>query len=337
MNTNALRALVLVGAATIGLSACGSATTASAPATTTATQVAAPVAAAPAAQAQGQSAGEAFAAQLASATRSGAKATVGHAGAVRTTALTGKAKPAGAAKAAKTTTKATDGPWEEGKAGGQVKGATGDLKAFLVKQLRTINAGDGCDVGAIVDKRVGGYARGQYWAPECGGAAAIWADAGHGWYQVYEGQEAPACSLIARKAPKLPASLGVGCVNEAGKAVTYSPDMVTGSVTGATGDLKTYLAKRVGQINADSGDGCELGAVVSKRVGDYAKGQYWAEECGGETAIWAKGKNGWTEVFAGQYAPACSVIAAKAPQLPASLGVDCIASSGKAVTYRPGV
>ncbi|MCH8614146.1 hypothetical protein [Arsenicicoccus dermatophilus] len=192
MNTNALRALVLVGAATVGLSACGSAAATSAPATAiTSTQGAAPVAAAPAARGQERPVAEAFAAQPASATRSG--------------------------------TKAAATRWADGKAGGQVKGATGDLKALLLKQLRTINAGDGCDVDAIVDKRIGGYARGQYWAAGCGGAAAIWAKGKSGWVEVFAGQEAPACSVIASKAPMLPEALGVGCVNEAGKAVTYRP------------------------------------------------------------------------------------------------------------------
>ncbi|WP_392467655.1 hypothetical protein ACF3NS_02705 [Arsenicicoccus cauae] len=220
--------------------------------------------------------------------------------------------------------------------GGQVTGATGGLKAYLEAHLADVNKGDGCDVNIRVDKRVGGYARGSYFASECEAGKGIWAySEAAGWHVVHRGQEPPQCTELARLAPQMPTSIAGQCLLD-GKAVTWRPGLVAEpdpQVTGATGELRTYLLGRLRTMNA--GDGCDLGAGVDKRVGGYARGSYFAPECEGAAALWAQGANGWSEVWSGQDTPTCATLRSRAPGMPTSIVDRCVGDAGKAEPWRP--
>lgn len=220
--------------------------------------------------------------------------------------------------------------------GGGVTGATGGLKAYLEAHLTDVNAGDGCDVNIRVDKRVGGYARGSYFAPECDAGKGIWAysEAAH-WHVVHRGQEPPQCTELARLAPQIPTSIAGQCILD-GKAVTWRPGLIAEpdpDVKGATGELRTYLVNRLRRMNA--GDGADTSAEVGRVVGGYARGTYSVPSSEGVAALWAKGANGWGEVWSGQDTPPCATLRSKAPGMPTSLVSTCIGAAGKAEPWRP--
>lgn len=144
------------------------------------------------------------------------------AGTTGTTAPTPRAPAATYGSSTGTTTRAAR-PSTGTQGGGQVTGATGGLKVYLEAHLADVNAGDGCDVNIRVDKRVGGYARGSYFAPECEGAAALWAQGANGWSEVWSGQDTPTCATLRSRAPGMPTSIVDRCVGDAGKAEPWRP------------------------------------------------------------------------------------------------------------------
>ncbi|WP_286959736.1 hypothetical protein [Arsenicicoccus sp. UBA7492] len=257
------------------------------------------------------------------------------AGTTGTTAPTPRAPAATYGSSTGTTTRAAR-PSTGTQGGGQVTGATGGLKVYLEAHLADVNAGDGCDVNIRVDKRVGGYARGSYFAPECDAGKGIWAySEAADWHVVHRGQEPPQCTELARLAPQMPTSIAGQCLLD-GKAVTWRPGLVAEpdpQVTGATGELRTYLVGRLRTMNA--GDGCDLGARVDERVGGYARGSYFAPECEGAAALWAQGANGWSEVWSGQDTPTCATLRSRAPGMPTSIVDTCVGDAGKAEPWRP--
>lgn len=87
----------------------------------------------------------------------------------------------------------------------RLKGAPADLKAYL-GALITKQASDeveGCTEApqiSVTQVDTGGWARGSYFIPGCGGAAALWARSGGAWTEAWSGQSLVDCSTLKRYA-----------------------------------------------------------------------------------------------------------------------------------------
>ena len=105
----------------------------------------------------------------------------------------------------------------------KLTGAPADFKAFIGARLSSADAGEGCtEAPQIYVARVdtGGWARGGYFIPQCGGYAALWAKSGGAWTEVWSGQSLVECATLTKY--KVPARVaGAQCL-EGEDAVDYA-------------------------------------------------------------------------------------------------------------------
>ena len=96
----------------------------------------------------------------------------------------------------------------------KLTGAPADFKAFIGARLSSADAGEGCtEAPQIYVSRVdtGGWARGGYFIPQCGGYAALWAKSGGAWTEVWSGQSLVECATLEKY--KVPARVaGAQCL-----------------------------------------------------------------------------------------------------------------------------
>lgn len=91
----------------------------------------------------------------------------------------------------------------------KLTGSPADFKTFIAAELRrNAQPEPGCTQPAqiyvsLVD--TGGWARGGYFVPQCGGYATLWARSNGAWQEVWSGQSLVECSTLTRY--KIPARL----------------------------------------------------------------------------------------------------------------------------------
>jgi hypothetical protein len=97
----------------------------------------------------------------------------------------------------------------------KLAGAPADFKSFIGTRLSSADAGEGCtEAPQIYVSRVdtGGWARGGYFIPQCGGYAALWAKSGGTWTEVWSGQSLVECATLEKY--KVPARVaGAQCLD----------------------------------------------------------------------------------------------------------------------------
>jgi len=84
---------------------------------------------------------------------------------------------------------------------GKLTGSPADFRSFIGARLAAAEPGDGCtEAPQIYVSRVdtGGWARGGYSIPQCGGYAALWAKSGGTWTEIWSGQSLVECSTLTR-------------------------------------------------------------------------------------------------------------------------------------------
>jgi hypothetical protein len=98
----------------------------------------------------------------------------------------------------------------------KLTGAPADFRAFIAAELKkNRNVDEGCtEPPQIYVSRVdtGGWARGGYFIPQCGGYASLWAKSGGTWKDVWGGQSLVECSTLEQYA--FPARVaGASCLD----------------------------------------------------------------------------------------------------------------------------
>jgi hypothetical protein len=98
---------------------------------------------------------------------------------------------------------------------GRLTGSPADFKSFISARLAAASPGEGCtEPPQIYVSRVdtGGWARGGYSIPQCGGYAALWAKSGGTWTEIWSGQSLVECSTLTKY--KMPARVaGASCLD----------------------------------------------------------------------------------------------------------------------------
>ncbi|WP_409484133.1 hypothetical protein [Arsenicicoccus dermatophilus] len=318
MNTNALRAIVVVAALAGSLSACGSASTPAATGTTTAVQSTTPVAgdATPggATDGAGATGTQGTGSQGTGSQGAGAQGSNG-------SGTSAKGKGAASGVAAGSVTK------------GQVKGASGSLQDYLAKRVKTYHGADGCDFAAIVDKQIGSYAKGRYVAPGCGGEYALWVKGPNGWSDAVAAQEPPACDWLKANHPQLPASLGMLCEGGPERAADARP---AGTVSGGSADLQAYLKT----VKHDGGDSCPRDAKVTGQENGYAIVALTPHQCQGVPgdtmrSLAVRRGGSWSLIDMGQEELGCDTLKAKAPGVPTRLIPTCLDGQRNSIAWKP--
>lgn len=107
----------------------------------------------------------------------------------------------------------------------RLTGSSAAFKRFIARQLSSsASSGDeGCtEPPQIYVSRVdtGGWARGGYFVPQCGGYAALWAVADGAWTEVWGGQSLVDCATLNRYA--IPSRVAGDTCDTGGDAGPYS-------------------------------------------------------------------------------------------------------------------
>lgn len=106
----------------------------------------------------------------------------------------------------------------------KLTGAPADFKTFIAGELtKTPSTDEGCtEPPQIYVARVatGGWARGGYFIPQCGGYATLWAKSNGAWQDVWRGQSLVDCATLQRFA--FPARVAGDTCLDGEDAVAYS-------------------------------------------------------------------------------------------------------------------
>jgi hypothetical protein len=105
----------------------------------------------------------------------------------------------------------------------KLTGAPADFTSFITAELASATPGEGCtEAPQIYVSRVdtGGWARGGYFIPQCGGYATLWAKTGGGWKDVWSGQSLVECATLEQF--KIPARIAGGSCLQGDETVTYA-------------------------------------------------------------------------------------------------------------------
>jgi hypothetical protein len=105
----------------------------------------------------------------------------------------------------------------------RLTGAPADFKAFVIAELATADPGEGCtERPQLYVSRLdtGGWARGGYFVPQCGGYAALWAKAGGSWKEVWSGQSLVECTTLTQY--KIPSRIAGDSCLDGDTTVDYS-------------------------------------------------------------------------------------------------------------------
>lgn len=103
----------------------------------------------------------------------------------------------------------------------KLTGATADFKAFIAAQIKKQAATEteGCTEApqiSVTSLDTGGWGRGSYFIPGCGGTAALWSNAKGSWTTAWEGQALVDCATL--NAYKFPSRVaGTSCDDGTGQ------------------------------------------------------------------------------------------------------------------------
>ncbi len=108
---------------------------------------------------------------------------------------------------------------------GKLTGATADFKAFIAAQIKQQAATEtqGCtETPQISVTRIdtGGWARGSYVIPGCGGSGALWSNAKGSWATAWEGQSLVDCATL--NAYRFPSRVAGETCDDGGDQAPYS-------------------------------------------------------------------------------------------------------------------
>lgn len=102
-------------------------------------------------------------------------------------------------------------------------GAPADFTTFIKAELASATPGDGCtEAPQIYVTRIdtGGWARGGYSIPQCGGYATLWAKAGGAWKEIWSGQSLVECTTLTQF--KIPARVAGSSCLKGEETVNYA-------------------------------------------------------------------------------------------------------------------